>query len=272
MFRKALALEPEAMGAHFNLGMALREKGDFDAALNHLRRVVEADPGNCVDALRARTDTAAERRPRGSDRGVRTCARDQSRAARGLLRARRRAEAAERHRAEGPLRRHRARQTRQSGARRRRSHGAISRRREMRSPTRSSGTPIMPRRTRCRDTCSASRATWPPRFRTCSGPRSFVRNRPRHGTTSARPSGTAARERRRLPNCARACGSIRGRQAGTPFSAWRCSRPAISPVPARACSARWRCHPRWRPLTSISASPSCGRGIWKRVLGSSKPG
>ena len=34
------------MTAHFNLGMALREKGDLDAALHHLRRVVEANPGN----------------------------------------------------------------------------------------------------------------------------------------------------------------------------------------------------------------------------------
>ncbi len=48
MFRKALALEPESMAAHFNLGMALREKGDLAAALQHLRRVVEADRDNAA--------------------------------------------------------------------------------------------------------------------------------------------------------------------------------------------------------------------------------
>ena len=46
MFEKALALEPNSLAAHSNLGMALREKGDTEAALEHLRRVASGDPDN----------------------------------------------------------------------------------------------------------------------------------------------------------------------------------------------------------------------------------
>ncbi len=46
MFQKALALEPNSLAAHMNLGMALREKGDTEAALEHLRRVAAGDPDN----------------------------------------------------------------------------------------------------------------------------------------------------------------------------------------------------------------------------------
>ena len=119
------------MGAHFNLGMALREKGDLDAALQSPASRRRGRSRQCVHALRARTDTAAERRARRSDRGVRTCARDQSRAARGLLRARRRVEAAERHRAEArsaaiePGRR--GRRAREGGGRTERSQDGGSR-------------------------------------------------------------------------------------------------------------------------------------------------
>ena len=41
-FQKALDLEPANASAHVNLGLALREKGDLDAALAHLRPVALA--------------------------------------------------------------------------------------------------------------------------------------------------------------------------------------------------------------------------------------
>ena len=41
-----------------NLGMALREKGDLTGALEHLRGVAAADPGNAGLRYRARADTA----------------------------------------------------------------------------------------------------------------------------------------------------------------------------------------------------------------------
>ena len=44
VFQRALALDPNSVGAHLNLGMALREKGDLDAALEHLKRVAAAEP------------------------------------------------------------------------------------------------------------------------------------------------------------------------------------------------------------------------------------
>ena len=44
MFKQALALEPNSVGAHLNLGTALREKGDLEGALEHLRRVADAEP------------------------------------------------------------------------------------------------------------------------------------------------------------------------------------------------------------------------------------
>ena len=46
VFQKALALEPNSVAAHLNLGMALREKGDLDAALEHLRPVAPPIPTN----------------------------------------------------------------------------------------------------------------------------------------------------------------------------------------------------------------------------------
>ena len=87
VFQKALALEPNSLAAHLNLGMALREKGDLEAALVHLRRVADGDPGNATRSVRARPDPAPERRSPGRRRRLREGDRDQSRAARGLLRA-----------------------------------------------------------------------------------------------------------------------------------------------------------------------------------------
>ena len=272
MFRKALALEPESIAAHFNLGMALREKGDLDAALHHLRRVVEAEAGNAAvhyelgqtlrqsgelggaiaeferaleinpelregyyalgAALKQQSATARRPAPPPSSPADEAVARAKAAAARNDLKT--------------------AGDALADALQRDANHAEAHTLQGYVLGQQGNLSAALPHLQRADE--------------------SFVRNRPRHGTTSARPCGTAARERRRLPNCARACGSIPGRRAGMLFSAWRCSKPAISPVPARASNVRWRCHPRWRPLTSISASPSCGRGIWKRVLGSSKPG
>ena len=44
MFQKALALEPNSEAAHLNLGMALREPGNPDAALEHLQPVGDRQP------------------------------------------------------------------------------------------------------------------------------------------------------------------------------------------------------------------------------------
>ena len=46
VFTKALALEPGNLAAHMNFGVALREKGDPEGALEHMRRVAEHDPTN----------------------------------------------------------------------------------------------------------------------------------------------------------------------------------------------------------------------------------
>ncbi len=46
MFQKALALEPNSLAAQMNLGMALRESGETERALVHLRRVAAGDPDN----------------------------------------------------------------------------------------------------------------------------------------------------------------------------------------------------------------------------------
>ena len=58
VFQKALALEPNSVAAHMNLGMALREKGDLTGALEHLRGVAAAIPGQRRTPVRARADTA----------------------------------------------------------------------------------------------------------------------------------------------------------------------------------------------------------------------
>jgi tetratricopeptide (TPR) repeat protein len=42
--REGLLLEPNNLGAHFNLGLALRAKGDLEAALPHLRGAALGDP------------------------------------------------------------------------------------------------------------------------------------------------------------------------------------------------------------------------------------
>ena len=88
VFQKALALEPNSLGAHLNLGMALREKGDLEAALRAPAACRRGRSGQRRHPLRARADAAAERRSRRRRRRVREGARDRPRAARRLLRAR----------------------------------------------------------------------------------------------------------------------------------------------------------------------------------------
>src|SRR5258708_12474506 len=43
-FQKALALEPDNLVAHLNLGVGLREKGDAKGALAHVRLVAQREP------------------------------------------------------------------------------------------------------------------------------------------------------------------------------------------------------------------------------------
>ena len=94
-FQKALALEPNSLGAQMNLGLALREQGDLDTALDHLGASSPAIPPT-PDALRARPDAPSDAAISQARPRVREGAGDRAGAARRLLRARRRAEAAER--------------------------------------------------------------------------------------------------------------------------------------------------------------------------------
>lgn len=43
-FRAAVRLAPDFRDAHFNLGLALRERGELDASIHHLERAAELDP------------------------------------------------------------------------------------------------------------------------------------------------------------------------------------------------------------------------------------
>ena len=44
-FERAIALQPESVAAQANLGLALQEQGQFDAALAHYSRLIDAHPG-----------------------------------------------------------------------------------------------------------------------------------------------------------------------------------------------------------------------------------
>lgn len=44
-FERAAALQPDSVAAQANLGLALQEQGQFDAALAHYNRLIEAHPG-----------------------------------------------------------------------------------------------------------------------------------------------------------------------------------------------------------------------------------
>ena len=86
--RKAVALEPGNIAAHFNLGMALRETGDLEAALHHLRLVVQADAGNASGTTssdrRCGRSASSEERSRRSNvrsRSIPSCARVTTRSA-----------------------------------------------------------------------------------------------------------------------------------------------------------------------------------------------
>ena len=80
--------------------MALREKGDLDAALDHLRRVAKAQPGNAAvhyelgQTLRQTGDLG------GAIAEFERALEINPELREGYYRARRRAEAAERHRAQ----------------------------------------------------------------------------------------------------------------------------------------------------------------------------
>ena len=205
VFQKALSLEPNSLAAHMNLGMALREKGDLDGALEHLRRVAAGDPDNAGiqyelgQTLRQSGDLA------GADCGIREGARDRAGAARGLLRARAGAEAAERVRAQAAPSRRRAPRTivyrraqEAAGAwrperRPRTAHRGPPPRRQPRGGAqparfhpRPAGRSVLPRS-----------LTWSARSR--SGP-----NPPRLTTTSALRCGTAAPRTGRCPSCGKA--------------------------------------------------------------------
>ena len=251
--------------------MALREKGDFAAALPHLRRTVEADPGNASlhyelgQALRqsgelggavAAFERALEINPelREAYYALGAALKQQSATARKPA-------------PPAPSAADDAVAAREVGGRAPRfQHGGN---RVGRGPP--------ARRQSCRGPHAAGlrpRPAGQPDGRVAAlaaghGAASGVARGPT--TTSARPCGTAARESRRSPSCARACGSIPGLPAGTRSSAWRSGKPAISPVPAPVCSARWRWRRRWRPPTSISRSSSSAPGIWSRGSASSKP-
>ena len=75
VFEQALTLEPNSVGAHMNLGLALREKGDLEGALTHLQRVADADPASASVQYELGHDAAAERRPARRDRRIREGAR-----------------------------------------------------------------------------------------------------------------------------------------------------------------------------------------------------
>ena len=78
VFRKALALEPDSLAAHFNLGMALRDNGDLSGALcitcvASSRPIPRMPPfTTSSDRRSARTTTSAERSPRSNGRWTST--------------------------------------------------------------------------------------------------------------------------------------------------------------------------------------------------------
>lgn len=45
LFERAAAIQPESVAAQANLGLALQEQGQFNAALAHYRRLIDAHPG-----------------------------------------------------------------------------------------------------------------------------------------------------------------------------------------------------------------------------------
>ena len=71
VFQKALALEPNSLAAHLNLGMALRDKGDLDAALEHLRPRGCRRPDNASIQYELGQTLRQTRRSDGCGRGVR---------------------------------------------------------------------------------------------------------------------------------------------------------------------------------------------------------
>ena len=78
VFRKALALDPDEPAARTSTwAWPCAKRATSPAALPHLRRVAEADPGNASAALRARAGPAPERRAR-AERSRRSSARSSS--------------------------------------------------------------------------------------------------------------------------------------------------------------------------------------------------
>lgn len=47
-FRRAIAVDPEVAEAHYNHGLALKNKGDLAAAIENYKRAIEIRPATCV--------------------------------------------------------------------------------------------------------------------------------------------------------------------------------------------------------------------------------
>ena len=243
VFQKALALEPNSLAAHLNLGMALREKGDLDG---RAASTCGASPPAIPTNASIQYELGQTLRQSGDLTGA-VAAFEKALEIEPELREAYYAlgvgaEAAERaRRAEPPApaaaspaddlydARAGRRRARRSDRRPRAAHrGASPRRRAMRT------------RTTCSASFSASRATCRRRSPTSSARSRSGLNPPRPTTTSASRSGTAAPRTGPSPSCARACGSIPRPAPATRFSEPPCARRAIWPARARQPAARDR--------------------------------
>ena len=248
-----------ASAAHLNLGMALRDKGDLDAALEHLRPVVAADPHQCRHPLRARPDAASEaaisrapsQRSSGRSRSSRSCAKATTRS--GVALKQQSAAA----RKSTPSRD-------QPGRRALQARAGCRRARRTERRARAAHRSAAPRRAACGGAQPAGvrpGTAGRPAVALAHLERAIALrpDSPRRTTTSASRSGTAARRTERCPSCVRASASIPLPARAMRFSEPRCATRRSRAARAPACSARSRCCRRPPPSMSISASPSSRR-------------